>query len=65
LNNLFKNIIRILSEKERKQFYWLILLNTLINIADIFSIALLLFVINFYIHPADNSFISLPGFLSI
>ena len=64
MNNLFKNIIRILSEKERKQFYWLILLNTLINIADIFSIALLLFVINFYIHPADNSFISLPAWLS-
>jgi ABC-type bacteriocin/lantibiotic exporter with double-glycine peptidase domain len=64
LKNLFKNIIRVLKEKERKQFYWLIALNTVINIADIFSIALLLLVINFYIHPQDNLLSFLPGWLS-
>jgi ABC-type multidrug transport system fused ATPase/permease subunit len=64
LKKLFINIIRVLTKKEQKQFYGLIILNTIITIADILSIAILLLVINFYIYSPGNTLIFLPDWLS-
>jgi ABC-type multidrug transport system fused ATPase/permease subunit len=48
LKNIFRNIIFILSAKERKKLLLIMLLNTAVSLADILSIAFLFVVINFY-----------------
>ena len=64
MRKLFSDIIRVLNKKEKEQFYWLILFNTIINVADILSIAALLFIINFYIHPSAGISSFLPLWLA-
>ncbi|QEC66173.1 ABC transporter ATP-binding protein [Panacibacter ginsenosidivorans] len=48
MKNIFRNIIFILSAKERKKLLLIMLLNTAVSLADILSIAFLFVVINFY-----------------
>ncbi len=59
MKKIFKNILVILSKKEKRQFAVLIILDVLINIADILSLALLLWIIQFYIQPSAQ----VPNFL--
>ncbi|MGC4036814.1 MAG: ABC transporter ATP-binding protein [Chitinophagaceae bacterium] len=61
---LYKNIVHVLSGKERKKFYQHLVINTVVNIADIISLALLLMVVNFYIHSSKNLFAFLPSWLT-
>lgn len=63
LKKLLSDIISVLSKKEKERFFWLILFNTIINIADILSIAALLFIINFYMQPAESVSGLLPAWL--
>lgn len=48
MNNIYKNIIRILTRGEKKQVKVFIVLNTFISLLDIFCIIYLLFVLKFY-----------------
>jgi len=60
LRKLFNDITRVLNTQEKRKFYDLIILNTVVNILDIFSLAVLLLVVNFYIDPADTKLNFLP-----
>jgi ABC-type multidrug transport system fused ATPase/permease subunit len=60
LKNIIKNTWAVLDKKERKQFSMLIFLDIIISIIDILSLALLLWIIQFYIQPGQSS---KPGFL--
>ncbi len=55
MNQIFKNTLDVLEKKEKKEFGLLILLDIFINIVDILSLAMLLWIIRFYIQPADKS----------
>ncbi|GAA3932163.1 ATP-binding cassette domain-containing protein [Chitinophaga oryziterrae] len=48
MNNIYKNIIRVLTRGEKKQVKVFIVLNTFISLLDIFCIIYLLFVLKFY-----------------
>ena len=50
-----KHIFLVLTPSEKRQFWIQVLLNILISIADIGTLAFLLFVINFYINNPDNT----------
>jgi ABC-type multidrug transport system fused ATPase/permease subunit len=64
LKRYFKNIAAILAPAEKKRFTTLIILNLAISIADIVSLALLVYIINFYTQPAGEPIPSfLPGWL--
>src|SRR3954468_15004648 len=63
MNQVIRNTWAVLEEKERKRFILLIVLDIVISILDIASLAVLLFIIRIYIQPgADTSF--LPGWLA-
>lgn len=65
MKNIFKNTWRILDKKEKKHFRLLIILDIAISILDILSLALLLWIIQFYIQPGDSRDISfLPQWLT-
>ena len=64
MRKLFNDITRVLSRHERNRFYELVVLSTIINILDIFSLAVLLVVVNFYIDPADTTLQFLPDRLA-
>ncbi|WP_276501954.1 ATP-binding cassette domain-containing protein [Terrimonas pollutisoli] len=51
---ILKNTWRVLSQKEKKHFNILIMLDIFISILDIASLALLLWIIQFYIQPGNN-----------
>ena len=60
----FSHILNVLSPTERRQFWMQIMLNIFISIADVASLAFLLFVINFYISGSGNTTLNLlPGWL--
>jgi ABC-type multidrug transport system fused ATPase/permease subunit len=48
LKKIFQNIIAVLSPKEKRKFFLLMILSLLVSIADILSLAFLFLVINFY-----------------
>jgi ABC-type multidrug transport system fused ATPase/permease subunit len=64
LKRYFKNIAVILTPHEKKRFVRLIILNLTISIADIASLAILVFVVNFYTQPElPESMRGLPSWL--
>ncbi len=54
MNNILSNIFSILNKKEKWNFYGLTALNILVSLLDILSLALLLFIINFYTQQNSN-----------
>jgi len=65
VKQLLENILAVLDQKERKRFGFLTLLDIFISIVDISSIALLLWIIQFYIQPTNSSVASfLPAWFS-
>lgn len=58
VKNILKNTLAVLDKKEKKHFGMLILLDIFISIADILSLALLLWIIQFYIQPGQISKLS-------
>jgi len=60
LKTIFKKTLSILTPKERKKFWLLIILDIFINIADIAFLASLLFVVHFY---TQDSFVNKSSFL--
>ncbi len=65
MKTILKNTWAILNKKEKKRFSVLIILDIIISIIDIVSLALLLWIIQFYIQPGDNNYLSfLPGWLA-
>ncbi len=63
MNNILKDIWTVLEKKERKQFIILSLLDIIISTIDILSLALLLWIIKFYIQPGQINFSFLPNWL--
>ena len=64
MKNILKNTWVVLDKKEKKQFTVLIIFDVIISIVDILSLALLLWIIQFYIQPAANNISFLPGWLA-
>jgi ABC-type bacteriocin/lantibiotic exporter with double-glycine peptidase domain len=65
VKTVLKNTWAVLDKKEKKQFSILILFDILISIIDILSLALLLWIIQFYIQPGQSRQPSfLPGWLA-
>jgi ABC-type multidrug transport system fused ATPase/permease subunit len=50
---ILNKVLTILTDREKKQWAWLTGLTLIISIADIASLALLLFIIHFYTQPVD------------
>ena len=64
MRNKLTHILHVLTPGERRKFWIQIIQNIFISIADVAALALLLFVINFYISPTDKtSFDLLPGWV--
>jgi len=62
--NIFLNSFLLLNQKERSRFVFLILLDVLISILDILSLAFLLWIVQFFIQPDANFSSSfLPGWM--
>jgi len=61
MKHVFKNTLSILNNKERQHFFVLILLNVLISIIDVASLALLVLLISFY----TEGNISLQGYRKV
>ncbi|MGG9964222.1 ATP-binding cassette domain-containing protein [Ferruginibacter sp. SUN106] len=55
---IFKNIVSVLKKKEQQQFGILILLDIFISLLDIFSLAVLLWIIQLYVQPGHKSSLS-------
>jgi ABC-type multidrug transport system fused ATPase/permease subunit len=65
VKNILKNTLAVLDKKERKRFTLLIILDIIISIVDILSLALLLWIIQFYIQPDQSKrLLFLPHWLS-
>ena len=61
MKKILKNTWGVLTEKERKRFTILIILDIFISLVDILSLALLLWIIKFYIEPDHTSLSFLRG----
>ena len=65
MKTILKNTWAVLTKKEKKHFSILIMLDIIISIIDILSLALLLWIIQFYIQPGDNKYLFfLPRWLT-
>jgi len=65
VRNILKNTLAVLDKKEKKKFAILIILDIIISIVDILSLALLLWIIQFYIQPGQSNHLSfLPHWLA-
>ena len=65
MTNILKNTWAILTQKEKRKFSILMVLDIIISVADILSIIALLWIIQFYIQPAEKSNpIPLPPWLA-
>ena len=65
MKHIFKNTLAVLDQKEKKQFGILTILDIFINVVDILSLAALLYLIQFYIQPANsNTLHYLPQWLT-
>ena len=64
MKNILRNILAALDKKEKKQFGISIMLDIFISIIDILSLALLLWIIRFYIQPVHTNLSFLPGWLA-
>ena len=54
MKKIFENTWRILGKAEKRHFSVLILLDILVSIADILALAILLWIIQFYISPGTS-----------
>ncbi len=63
MKQIVQNSVAILTNRERKRFLALIILDILISIVDIAFLALLLLIIQFYTQPVSNKFSFLPSWL--
>ena len=63
MKKIFKNTWGVLTKKEKKQSIMLGLMDIIISIIDILSLALLLWIIKFYIEPTHTSPVFLPKWL--
>ncbi len=62
--NILKNTLGVLDTSEKKKFRILVVLDIFISIADILSLALLLWIVQFYIQPDEKNTLSfLPSWL--
>ena len=62
---ILTNTWAVLTKKEKRQFSFLVLLDIIISILDILALALLLWIIQFYIHAGQGINLSfLPGWLA-
>jgi len=59
VKTILKNTWAVLNKTEKQQFSVLLLLDIIISIFDILSLAVLLWIIQFYIRPAKNSNLSI------
>jgi ABC-type multidrug transport system fused ATPase/permease subunit len=65
VKNILKKILKILDEKEKKQFFSIMLLDIVVSIFDIVFLAFLLLIIQFYIQPGAAGKLSfLPAWLN-
>jgi len=65
LKAILTNTWAVLTKKEKRQFSFLVLLDIIISILDILALALLLWIIQFYIHAGQGINLSfLPGWLA-
>ena len=63
MRNILKHTWSVLEEEEKKRFIVLSVLDIVISVVDILSLALLLWIIKFYIQPGQNNLSFLPGWL--
>ncbi|MBS1509621.1 MAG: ABC transporter ATP-binding protein [Bacteroidetes bacterium] len=56
MKNIYFTIPALLERKEKQRFYLLLLLDVLINIADIVALAVLLWIIRYYTTSGDTAF---------
>lgn len=61
MTNILKQTIQLLLPKEKKQFFLFTFFDVVICILDIVSLAVLLFIINFYVHPQTGITVLLPA----
>lgn len=54
MKNTLKNILSVLDKKERQHFFVLVSLDVLVSVLDILFLALLLWIIQFYIQPGQT-----------
>jgi ABC-type multidrug transport system fused ATPase/permease subunit len=52
--NFFKGTFAVLNARERRHFYFLIAADVLISVVDIVSLALLLWIVQFYLQPGES-----------
>jgi ABC-type multidrug transport system fused ATPase/permease subunit len=64
LTAIFKKAIHLLKPEERKRFFLFSLFDALICILDIASLAALVYIINFYMHPPTTGSFFLPATIS-
>ncbi|MBL7742136.1 MAG: ABC transporter ATP-binding protein [Chitinophagaceae bacterium] len=65
MKDILKNTWTVLDKGEKKKFVTLVIADIVINVLDIVSLALLLWIIQFYIEPASNDrFSFFPGWLT-
>jgi ABC-type bacteriocin/lantibiotic exporter with double-glycine peptidase domain len=64
VKNILKHTWSVLEKNEKKRFIVLSALDIVISVIDILSLALLLWIIKFYIQPGQNNLTFLPGWLS-
>jgi ABC-type multidrug transport system fused ATPase/permease subunit len=65
VKHILKNTLAVLDKKEKKRFGILIMLDIIVSMVDIISLALLLWIIQFYIQPGQtNSLSFLPAWLA-
>lgn len=65
MKHTVKNILAVLDKKEKKHFFVLVLLDILISVLDILFLAVLLWIIQFYIQPDHSYSLSfLPAWLA-
>ena len=64
MKNILKHTWSVLVKEEKKRFITLSLLDIVISVVDILSLALLLWIIKFYIQPGKDNLSFLPGWLA-
>lgn len=65
MKSIVKNTLAVLEAKEKNKFLLLICLDIIISVLDVLSLALLLWIVQFYIQPGSNYLASfLPSWLS-
>lgn len=64
MRDILKHTWSVLEKTEKKRFIVLSVLDIVISVVDILSLALLLWIIKFYIQPGQDNFSFLPGWLA-